>query len=117
VIANQFSIPSCKDAGFSLNFSFLASLLSVASFYFWFAKKQHLQTGLYISSPPINSISLLSTTLFVNAAYLVQYTHTAFSLVTFSAFGIKLMIFPKGFLSKVPSSAAIMTILFLFAII
>lgn len=99
-------------------FVFLVEFTSYSIFsYLRMAKKHARHTGLYISYPPISSIFLLSTTLLVKAASFVHYTQTAFSLVTFSAFGIKLMILPKGFLSKVPSSAATITILFLLAII
>jgi len=41
---------------------------------------------------------------------LEQYTQTAVNLVTFYATGNRLIIFPKGFLWKVPSKAATMTI-------
>ncbi len=46
----------------------------------------------------------------VKAAYFVQYTHTAESLITFYATGKRFIIFPNAFLWKVPSRAATITI-------
>jgi len=45
----------------------------------------------------------------VNAAYFPQSMQTADNLITYSAIGTKDSMFPKGFLWKVPSSAAIIT--------
>ena len=80
--------------------------------------KQFLQAGLYISSPPINStvklfkninvLSYDSTILLVKAAIsYLQNQHTAFNFFTFSANGTNSNILLNGFLSNVPSNAAI----------
>jgi hypothetical protein len=51
-----------------------------------------------------------STILLVKAASFPQSMQTADSFVTISAIGTRLRILPNGFLWKVPSSAATMTI-------
>ena len=79
--------------------------------------KQFLQAGLYISSPPINStikFKIICITFlgfnysFGESGYLLfTKQHTAFNFFTFSANGTNSNILLNGFLSNVPSNAAI----------
>ena len=66
---------------------------------------------MYLSFPPISSVFDLSPAIFwLNEASKLHFMHTAVSLMTLSAFGTSLRMFPKGSRIKFPSKAATMTI-------